>query len=196
VTTADAQHLRRDVVLVSGMPGAGKSTLAGPLAAELGFALLSKDRIKETLHDVLSGALRAPGTPADLPWTRSLGAAAMELIWLLAGQATQVVLEANFRPRSSHERDKITLLAAGGGRLVEVYCRCPAQVAAARYAARVAHRHPVHVVTSLSAEFIAEFDQPVGLGELIEVNTLAQADIAALAGDVRARLAVAGGGCR
>jgi predicted kinase len=34
-------------------PGAGKTTLARPLAAALGFALLSKDHIKETLHDAL-----------------------------------------------------------------------------------------------------------------------------------------------
>jgi len=74
----------RRVVLVSGVPGAGKSTLAGPLAAGLGFALLGKDRIKETLH----GALGAPeaGQPylRDRPWTKWLGGAAMELIWALA----------------------------------------------------------------------------------------------------------------
>lgn len=38
---------RRQVVFVSGAPGAGKSTLAAPLAAELGFPLVSKDRIKK-----------------------------------------------------------------------------------------------------------------------------------------------------
>jgi predicted kinase len=42
------------VVLVSGVPGTGKSTIAGPLAAELGFALLAKDTIKEVLADELS----------------------------------------------------------------------------------------------------------------------------------------------
>ena len=63
----------RRLVYVSGAPGAGKTTLAVPLAAELGWALLTKDRIKETLHDAL-GALEA-----DLAWSRRLGAAAMEL---------------------------------------------------------------------------------------------------------------------
>ena len=32
-------------------PGSGKTSLAVPLAAELGYPLLAKDRIKETLHD-------------------------------------------------------------------------------------------------------------------------------------------------
>jgi hypothetical protein len=59
---------RRQVVFVSGAPGAGKTSLAVPLAAELGFALVRKDRIKETLHD----GLGAP--PPDLAWSRKLGA--------------------------------------------------------------------------------------------------------------------------
>lgn len=44
------------VVYVSGAPGAGKSSLAVPLAAALGYALLTKDKIKETLHDALGPA--------------------------------------------------------------------------------------------------------------------------------------------
>jgi hypothetical protein len=36
------------LLYVSGPPGAGKTSLAVPLAAELGYALLTKDTIKET----------------------------------------------------------------------------------------------------------------------------------------------------
>jgi predicted kinase len=63
----------QSLVYVSGAPGAGKSTLAGPLAAELGFALLGKDRIKETLGDWLGaepepvGTGEAPSAGAALP---------------------------------------------------------------------------------------------------------------------------------
>jgi predicted kinase len=60
----------RRLVYVSGAPGAGKSSLAGPLAAELRFALITKDTLKETLHD----ALGAP--EPDLAWSRRLGGAA------------------------------------------------------------------------------------------------------------------------
>jgi predicted kinase len=180
--TADARHARRRVVLVSGAPGAGKSTMAGPLAAELRFALLSKDRIKETLHDGL-------GAPwPDLAWSRRLGGAAMELIWALAAQAPDVVLEANFRPGSDYERSRITALAAGDGDLVEVYCRCPVEVAMARYEQRASSSHPVHVVTALTAEFMAEFDRPVGLGALVVVDSSSPVDVAAVADEVRERL--------
>jgi predicted kinase len=172
------------VVLISGAPGAGKSTLAGPLASELGFALLAKDRIKETLHDGL-------GAPqADLAWSRRLGGAAMELLWALAADAPAVVLEANFRPHSEYERARIAGL---GGRLVEVYCKCPAAVAAQRYAARAAAVHPVHVVRALSAEFLAEFDCPVGLGSLVVVDTTWPVDVGDVAARVRARLGGPGG---
>jgi predicted kinase len=65
-------------VYVSSAPGSGKSSLAAPLAAELGYALLTKDRIKKTLHD----AFGAP--ESDLAWSRRLGGAAMGLLWALA----------------------------------------------------------------------------------------------------------------
>jgi predicted kinase len=121
-------------VYVSGAPGAGKTSLAVPLAAELGYALVTKDGLKEKLHDVL-GADRA----ADLAWSRRLGGAAMELLWMLAADSPAVVLEANFRPYSAYERDRLSGLSAFGGRLVEVHCACPPELGVARYNARVTH---------------------------------------------------------
>lgn len=171
------QQARRQVVFVSGAPGAGKTTLAVPLAAELGFALVSKDRIKETLHD----ALGAP--PPDLAWSRRLGAAAMELLWALAADAPAVVVEANFRPRDPYQRGKLAALAE---RPVEVYCDCPPEIAARRCDQRAASCHPVHVVTSLPPDVRAEFDRPVGVGEVVTVDTSAPVDPAAVAAAVRA----------
>jgi predicted kinase len=165
----------RRLVYVSGSPGSGKTTLAGPLAAELGYALVTKDTIKETLHD----ALGAP--EADLAWSRRLGGASMELLWTLAARAPAVVIEANFRPYSDYERGRLLGL---GGRPVEVHCACPPEVASARYNARVTH--PVHVVTTLPASAMAEYDRPVGIGPLVTVDTTRQVDVAAVAALVRA----------
>lgn len=167
------------MVLVSGAAGSGKTSLAVPLAAKLGFALLCKDRIKETLHD----ALGAP--PPDLAWSNRLGAAAMELLWALAADAPAVVLEANFRPRYAYVRSKIGELSA---RPVEVNCVCPPELAARRYAERAMGRHPVHVVTRLTPELLAEYDRPVGIGEVITVDTTSPVDVAALAQRVLASL--------
>jgi predicted kinase len=164
--------MRPAIVLVSGAPGAGKTTLAEPLAAALGFALLSKDHIKETLHDAM------PGPADDRPWSRKLGGASMELLWALAQRCPQVVLEANFRPHSSYERRRIEQLP---GTLVEVHCNCPPAICAQRYARRAPQAHPVHVVRALSPDFLAEFDGPVGLGDVIEVDTTQPVDVPALA---------------
>ena len=41
------------IAYVWGRLGAGKSSLAAPLAAELGYSLVTKDLVKETLHDAL-----------------------------------------------------------------------------------------------------------------------------------------------
>ncbi len=166
-------------MLVSGAPGSGKTTLAEPLAAELGFALLRKDRIKETLHDALGAPV------SDLAWSNRLGAAAMELLWALAADAPAVVLEANFRPRHAYERSRISALSA---RPVEVNCVCPPELAARRYAERAPASHPVHVVTRLTPDMLAEFDRPVGIGELITVDTTAPVDVVALAKRVLASL--------
>jgi predicted kinase len=170
----------RRLVYVSGAPGSGKSTLAEPLAAELGYALLGKDIIKETLHGVLG--------PPDLDRARSreLGAASMELLWALAARSPQVLIEANFRPHSDYERDRLTALTTLGGVQVEVYCACPPDLAVARYNARP--RHPVHVQTSITADYLTEFDRPVGIGALVTVDTTAPVDVPAIAAQVRSLL--------
>lgn len=169
----------RRVIYVSGAPGAGKSTLARPLAEALGMPLLSKDIIKERLADSLPNSGEDP-----MAWSRRLGGAAMEMIWTLAALSPAVVLEANFRPRSDYERAKLSGL---GGRLVEVHCACPADLAARRYNARGRSnaQHPVHALRELTAETLAEFDGPVGMGALLDVDTSSPVDVAVVATAVR-----------
>lgn len=175
----------RRVVIVSGAPGAGKSTLAGPLAQALALPLLSKDIVKERLADSLPN----PGEDPEV-WTRKLGAAAMEMIWTLAALSPAVMLEANFRPRHPYEREQLAKLSEGG-RLVEVYCTCPPQLASQRYSDRSRRpgRHAIHTVRDLPPGALEEFDRPMGLGELVEVHTSGVVDVAALAVDIRRRLA-------
>lgn len=167
----------KHLVYVSGAPGAGKSSLADPLATELGYSLVTKDMIKETLHDGL-------GAPeSDLAWSRRLGAASMELLWMLAAHAGDAVIEANFRPYSERERGRLTMLAGLGARLVEVHCACPPELAAARYNSRTTHA--VHVIKTLPPSAMAEYDRPVGIGDLITVDTTRPVDVAAVAARVR-----------
>jgi hypothetical protein len=147
--------------------------------AELGFTLLAKDRIKETLHDWLGDG------PSDLAWSRRLGAASMELLWTLAAGAPSVVLEANFLPDDPRNQIRAAALAA---RPVEVFCQCPEQEAMRRYAERGSSRHAVHLdgrELRMSAETFARSDHPLGIGPVITVATTQPIDIPALAREVR-----------
>src|ERR1700759_1917646 len=167
----------RRIVYVSGKPGAGKTSLAFSLAAELGYSLVTKDLVKETLHD----ALHVPGEgEVDQAWSRRLSGASMELMFALAARAGDMVIESNFHPHSEYELGKLRGL---GGSVVEVHCACPAEVAVARYNAR--SRHEVHTVKEVTLAWMERYDRPVGIGSLITVDTNAPVDVAAVAAEVR-----------
>lgn len=164
------------IAYVSGRLGAGKSSLAAPLAAELGYSLVTKDLIKETLHD----ALFVPGDgEIDEAWSLRLGGASFQLLFALAARAGDMVIEANFHSQAADELDKLRRL---GARLVEVNCACPTELAQARYNARI--RHQAHSVT-LPLSAWGKYDGPVGVGPLITVDTTKPVDIAAVAVEVR-----------
>ena len=164
------------IAYISGSPGAGKSSLAFPLAAELGYSLVAKDLIKEALHDALY--VRGEDTN-DLSWSWRLGAASFAVLWTLAAGPGDMVIEANFHP---HSDEALGRLRGLGDRVVEVHCACPAEVAHARYHARA--RHEVHrAAMPLSAW--DKYDGPVGVGSLITVDTTRPVDVVAVAAEVR-----------
>ena len=155
-------------VVVNGPPGAGKSTLAEPLARTLGLPLIAKDTIKEALGD----ALEVGGEE----WTQRLSNASFEVLFAIAPQCREAVLEGNFYAPS---RDRLRRLDPSP---LEVFCRCPINLCRDRFARRLdVGRHRVHPPVIPPAAFFEQFDQPLGLGPVLTVATDQRVDIAAVA---------------
>jgi len=67
----DRAALSLTLIVVSGAPGTGKSTIARALGADLRFPVLSLDPVKEALADVLG--------LGDEDWSNRVGDAAAEV---------------------------------------------------------------------------------------------------------------------
>ena len=173
--------IERSIILVSGAPASGKSTVARALAEAFGWSVLSKDVFKESLYESLTPA-ELTSAPEEL--SSQLSRAAIDMMWATAEHCSNVIMEANFRTQSAYERARFAALR---GRKLEVYCRCSPEEASRRFRERAERErhHPAHSVKRLSADVMWEYDRPFGLCPVIEVDTERPVDMAELIGQIR-----------
>ena len=158
-------------VLVGGWPGSGKTTLARPLAAELGTVYLAKDVVKEALMDSI-------GPPRTVEDSRALGAAAVAVVLRIAQGCPGAVIDSTWFPYA------LPLVRELPGPFVELRCRIDIDVARARYLRRV--RDPRHLdALRTEDELWGSEVAPLGVGPLVEVNTAEPVDMVALADRIR-----------
>lgn len=160
---------RRRFIVISGLPGSGKTTVGRRLAQALGLPMLDKDEILEALFDGLG--------VGDAAWRNRLSRAADEVLRRLADQTAGAVLASFWRhPQVAGEAGTpIGWLSSLSGKIVEVHCVCSPTVAAERFSAR--QRHAGHLDRDkrndeLLANFVELADHgPLGLRPLVNVDT-------------------------
>lgn len=167
------------LLLVSGPPAAGKTTLARRLAAEFSLPLINKDGIKELLFDTV-------GT-RDTEWSQGLGRASIALLYnfterlLTAG--VSLIAESNFhadadsaRLAEMRRRQEFTPL--------QIHCTASADVLEDRYVRRrhSAERHTGHTEVSLKPHIETGVWRPLhieGVTVIVPTDDFAAVDYAA-----------------
>ena len=147
------------LIIVNGLPGSGKTTLATQLAAELSLPLFRKDAIKETL--AAAACLWCSLSDAG-------GNAIIESPWL-----------AHLRPVVAQKLHELGILTHD-----EIWCDIPITLARERFESRALERHWIHSESSGSTdadwEMWARNAEPLGLGTVHRVDTARPVDIESL----------------
>jgi predicted kinase len=161
------------LIIATGRPAAGKSTLAGRLAQELKLPIISKDGIREVLLDRLG--------IKDRPWAQLLGRASIDLMFHFARAEFEagrsIILDNAFDPTLSNSRFR-GLIAEYTADCLQIVCNSDNETLFQRFKSRVesGNRHPGHreeMAYGQLRESLSREESPVldiG-GEVIEVDT-------------------------
>ena len=139
MTGSDNRVPPPSLVIISGPPGAGKSSLAADISRDLGLAMLAKDMFKEAIFDHLPGV--------DTSDAHRLGVAAVGMMYAFASHQLEngvgIILESTF-DRGKAEEDVRPLLEMANA--VVVHCTAPDGLILERFKDRVddPDRHEVH----------------------------------------------------
>jgi len=153
------------LIIVSGPPGAGKTTLARRIAKELGLPLFARDDIKELLFDTLGWSNRQ--------WSRKLGLASWKLLYHLLEEMLKanqsLVVESNFRKELASQ-ELSALQCKYRFETVQVLCKANSETLLKRFKQRAesGERHPGHVDRLNYDEFEAALRQ--GDWDALEIN--------------------------
>ena len=181
------------LVVVTGAPATGKTTLGRRLGHDFALPFFSKDDMKEGLFDALGWS--------DREWSRKIGAASFRLLFAIAeaqlAAGRSLILEGNFRPEFDTPRFR-ALLTRHPCAPFQVYCAASPDVLLSRFEARweAGARHPGHAEHEQMADFAANHltlgaYAPLALGgalHTLDTTDFARLDLAPLYAQLRAAL--------
>lgn len=160
------------VILVTGLPASGKTTLGRQLGKALKLPFLSRDIVKEAIFDSIERG--------DVVSPKTLGTSSANVVWtLLKDCPAGAIVETWINPsRGDSAPVGIILKQAGVQTVYEILCQCPGDLAADRYVNR--QRNPVHRADRKVIQDIrdtAAFMKPLGLGPTLTVDTTVPVNI-------------------
>ena len=161
------------IIIVTGRPAAGKSTLAKWLSQQLKLPLVSKDSIREELFDRLGWK--------DRKWAQELGKASVDIMFYFAGAELEVghsiIMDNAFYPPVSNPRFQ-TLKEKYNAESVQIVCDSDRETLFQRFKSRAdsGNRHPGHgdddVLDELYANLADNSSTALDIGgTVIEVDT-------------------------
>jgi len=168
----------KEFLVVSGLPGSGKSWLAAQVAPLLGLTMIDKD-------DILEGLFKSRGI-GDGAWRKDLSREA-DRLFRRQSEASPGAVLVSFWHLPGMPADSGTptgWLPGLSRRIVNLHCQCPVTVAAARFLQR--KRHPGHLDDLRPAELLLSGFQdltrfpPLEIGERVCVDTSAEIPLALL----------------
>ena len=161
------------IIIVTGRPAAGKSTLARWLSQELKLPLVSKDSIREKLFDRLGWK--------DRKWAQELGKASIDMMFYFAKAQLEVghsiIMDNSFYPPVSTPRFQ-ALKEKYNAESIQIVCDSDRETLFQRFRSRAdsRNRHPGHgdhdVLEELYVYLSDTSSQILDIGgSVIEVNT-------------------------